>query len=61
MVRLPIEISHLETYQRLPRHVNHGDPFDRMLIAQAGVEGLRLLTADAKLRLYDVPLEDACA
>ena len=30
----------------------HGDPFDRMLIAQAIVEPMRLLTADAKLSTY---------
>jgi PIN domain nuclease of toxin-antitoxin system len=36
----------------LPRH--HLDPFDRMLIAQARVEGLTLVTADPAVRLYDV-------
>jgi PIN domain nuclease of toxin-antitoxin system len=30
----------------------HGDPFDRMLVAQAAVEGLTLLTADAALKRY---------
>ncbi len=30
----------------------HKDPFDRMLIAQARVEGLSLLTVDAKIRKY---------
>ncbi len=37
----------------LPRH--HADPFDRMLVAQARIEGLTIVTADPKLALYDVP------
>jgi PIN domain nuclease of toxin-antitoxin system len=36
----------------LPRF--HGEPFDRMLIAQARVEGLRLMTADLAMEGYDV-------
>ena len=31
----------------------HGDPFDRLLVAQARGEGMRLLTADALLARYD--------
>jgi PIN domain nuclease of toxin-antitoxin system len=34
----------------LPLH--HRDPFDRMLIAQAVSEHMRLLTADPQLRVY---------
>jgi PIN domain nuclease of toxin-antitoxin system len=34
----------------------HKDPFDRMLIAQALVERLRIITVDEKFKLYDVPL-----
>jgi PIN domain nuclease of toxin-antitoxin system len=37
---------------RLP--MLHGDPFDRMLIAQARLEGMTLATADAALARYDV-------
>lgn len=37
----------------------HGDPFDRMLIAQARVEDLTLLTADGALSRYDVRIERA--
>ena len=36
----------------LPRH--HGDPFDRMLVAQARVEGLALVSDDAAIAAYDV-------
>ncbi|EAW44023.1 hypothetical protein N9414_22858 [Nodularia spumigena CCY9414] len=38
----------------LPMH--HKDPFDRMLIAQALVEGLTIITVDQKFKFYDVPL-----
>jgi len=53
-IALPIRWSHAEAAARLPRH--HGDPFDRMLIAQAQCEGLVLLSADRAFRLYDVDL-----
>jgi PIN domain nuclease of toxin-antitoxin system len=33
--------------------VSHGDPFDRLLLAQAKVEGLQLLTRDERLARYD--------
>jgi PIN domain nuclease of toxin-antitoxin system len=52
--RLMITFEHANEAGRLPLH--HGDPFDRMLIAQARVEGLTLATADARLRRYDVPV-----
>ena len=35
----------------------HKDPFDRMLIAQAQVEGLTLLTADATIARYSGMIE----
>jgi PIN domain nuclease of toxin-antitoxin system len=35
----------------------HGDPFDRMLIAQAVSEGMTLLTADRKVARYPGPIE----
>jgi PIN domain nuclease of toxin-antitoxin system len=38
----------------LPLH--HRDPFDRLLVAQAQVEGLSLLTADPLIRQYKVKL-----
>lgn len=38
----------------LPMH--HKDPFDRMLIAQALVEGLTIITVDQKFKFYEVPL-----
>jgi len=38
----------------LPRH--HADPFDRMLVAQAQLEDLTLVTRDPALQAYDVPI-----
>ena len=51
---LPITFDHALAAARLPLH--HRDPFDRMLVAQALLEGLTLATADASLGAYDVPL-----
>jgi PIN domain nuclease of toxin-antitoxin system len=47
---LPIAVDHIAAVAGLPPL--HGDPFDRMLVAQAAVEGLTLLTADAALKRY---------
>jgi PIN domain nuclease of toxin-antitoxin system len=48
---LPISIPHAMAAAALPLH--HRDPFDRMLIAQARMESLTLLTSDARLKAYD--------
>jgi PIN domain nuclease of toxin-antitoxin system len=52
--RLPISFEHAVEAGRLPLH--HRDPFDRMLIAQARLEGLTFATADESLARYAVPL-----
>ena len=54
---LSITVAHAERAPLLPLH--HHDPFDRMLIAQAQLEALTLLSADDMLRHYDVELLDA--
>jgi len=51
---LPIGFEHAALVGRLPRL--HGDPFDRMLIAQAIVEGATLVTHDEQFGAYAVPL-----
>ncbi|MDN5916941.1 MAG: type II toxin-antitoxin system VapC family toxin [Pseudonocardia sp.] len=51
---LPVSGRHAVAVRGLPRH--HRDPFGRMLIAQAGLEGLTLVTADRALAVYDVPI-----
>lgn len=48
----PILVPHIAAVRHLPLH--HRDPFDRMLIAQARVEGLTILTVDPAFRAYDV-------
>jgi PIN domain nuclease of toxin-antitoxin system len=49
---LPVNFDHATAIGELPRI--HGDPFDRMLVAQARVEDLTLATADEQLQRYDV-------
>ncbi len=44
---LDVSAVHAAAVEQLPWH--HRDPFDRMLVAQARQEGLRLITADAAL------------
>lgn len=51
---LSIEPSHLSALVHLPWH--HRDPFDRLLVSQAIVENLDLVSADAGLGQYGVPL-----
>lgn len=49
---LHITAEHGIAAGRLPMH--HRDPFDRMLVAQARLEGLTLVTRDAHIPKYDV-------
>jgi PIN domain nuclease of toxin-antitoxin system len=49
---LPIELAHVFRAGSLPPI--HRDPFDRMLVAQAQVESLPILTADPAISRYDV-------
>lgn len=51
---LPITARHADRVGDLPMH--HRDPFDRLLVAQADVEGLALVTADSELGDYGVAL-----
>jgi PIN domain nuclease of toxin-antitoxin system len=51
---LPIEMSHCAELTKLPFH--HRDPFDRMLIAQARVEDLQVLSRDVRLSAYGIKL-----
>jgi len=53
-VELPVAARHAQLAGALPRH--HEDPFDRLLVAQASIEGLRLATVDPAFRHYDVAL-----
>jgi PIN domain nuclease of toxin-antitoxin system len=54
---LAVTQDHVIAAAELPRH--HEDPFDRMLIGQAQVEDLLILTADAQFERYEVRVIDA--
>lgn len=49
---LPISLSHAVGVNDLPEH--HRDPFDRLLVSQAVVEKLPILTADPEIPRYPV-------
>jgi PIN domain nuclease of toxin-antitoxin system len=51
---LPLTFQHAAVLASLPFH--HTDPFDRMLIAQARVEGATIVTHDRALEPYGVPI-----
>jgi len=54
MELLPIKLEHLEVVTSLPFH--HRDPFDRLLIAQAMVEDVVIVSADSAFSLYSVQI-----
>jgi PIN domain nuclease of toxin-antitoxin system len=54
ITELPIQHHHALAVANLPQH--HNDPFDRLLIAQAQIERLTLVSADRKLAPYQVDL-----
>jgi PIN domain nuclease of toxin-antitoxin system len=51
---LPVTLRHAEEFLRVPRH--HGDPFDRILVAQARVEGATIVTHDRAFEAYGIPV-----
>ncbi|MFE4871477.1 type II toxin-antitoxin system VapC family toxin [Streptomyces sp. NPDC056682] len=51
---LPITAGHGVRAERLPAH--HRDPFDRILVAQAQIEGMTLVTRDKWIPQYEVPV-----
>ena len=54
---LDISIEHAIAAATLPEH--HDDPFDRLLIAQAQLENLTIVTSDMVFDAYDVKVLDA--
>ena len=48
---LAVTAAHVDEGARLPLH--HRDPFDRLIIAQARIESLTLMTRDPRIRAYD--------
>ena len=51
---LPVRLRHADALRTLPLH--HRDPFDRVLVAQALVDGLTIVTRDPAFQRYDAPL-----
>lgn len=51
---LPITVEHGVAAGKLPLH--HRDPFDRLLVAQAQLEGLTIVTRDPKIARYQVAI-----
>jgi PIN domain nuclease of toxin-antitoxin system len=49
---LPIDLSHVTRVHSLPRI--HGDPFDRLLVSQAKIEGLTIISEDSVFKQYGV-------
>ena len=54
-LELPMSSAHAVAIDGLP--AIHKDPFDRILVAQATVEGIMLLTSDALLARYSGPIK----
>jgi PIN domain nuclease of toxin-antitoxin system len=52
-IALPVTVEHAEWAGSLP--LLHRDPFDRLLVAQAQLEGLVLVTVDDQILRYQVP------
>ncbi len=53
-MRVPVSIEHAAAVECLPRR--HGDPFDRMLVAQAAIERATIVSQADAMRAYDVPV-----
>lgn len=56
---LPITFEHVEAVSTLPTY--HNDPFDRLILAVAAVEGFTIVTSDRQFARYALPLVDAHA
>ncbi len=54
---MPIDYEHAWHVKDLPSH--HRDPFDRLLVAQAQVEHMTLVTRDPRLKAYNIPILEA--
>ena len=49
---LPLSVEYVDVQSNLPRH--HGDPFDRLIVAQAIVEQVSIISADGSLDAYGI-------
>jgi PIN domain nuclease of toxin-antitoxin system len=53
-IELPVRTAHAIRAASLPLH--HRDPFDRLLLAQAAVESLSIVTSDRQFESYGIPV-----
>lgn len=51
---VPVLLDHAAAVEELPEH--HRDPFDRLLVAQAGIERASIVTGDPLIAAYGVPV-----
>jgi PIN domain nuclease of toxin-antitoxin system len=51
---LPVTLEHAAAVEELPWH--HRDPFDRLLVVQAAIEGAAVVSRDERLAAYGVPV-----
>ena len=49
---LPITVEYADAQASLPKH--HSDPFDRLIVAQAIVEKVSIVSADARMDAYGI-------
>jgi PIN domain nuclease of toxin-antitoxin system len=49
---LPLSVDYVDVQSSLPKH--HGDPFDRLIVAQAIVEQVSIISIDANLDAYGI-------
>ncbi|HJT75601.1 MAG TPA: PIN domain-containing protein, partial [Gemmataceae bacterium] len=56
---LPLPVTHQYARKAAALPPLHKDPFDRMLVAQCALDGLTLITHDALLAAYGIPLVEA--
>ena len=54
-----LPVSHAHGLKAGGLSAHHRDPFDRMLVAQAQLEGMPLLTADRQIYFYDLEVIEA--
>lgn len=52
LLLLPLTVDYADAQRGPPRH--HGDPFDRLIVAQAIVEGISIIRADRQLEVYGI-------
>lgn len=50
---IPISSAHINTYNAIPLHEEHRDPFDRLIVAIAYSEKMPVISADRNFKIYE--------